>query len=148
MKFVKGSFYDEMEIMPYKERQEYYRERVKWIVEHAYKYSSAIKAIMDEAGVNPTDIKSLKDLERIPITSKDDLVRLQKEAPPFGGFVTVPVNQLKSICMSPGPIYNTPGNDDTYLRRVEKSYFGCGLRPGDILIKYFFLSRISNGDTA
>lgn len=137
MKFVKGSFYDEMEIMPYKERQEYYRERVKWIVEHAYKYSSAIKAIMDEAGVNPTDIKSLKDLERIPITSKDDLVRLQKEVPPFGGFVTVPVNQLKSICMSPGPIYNTPGNDDTYLRRVEKSYFGCGLRPGDILINTF-----------
>lgn len=132
-----SSYYDKLEIMPYKERQEYYDEKVRWVVEYAYKCAPAIRAKMDQAGVAPSDIKSLKDLEKIPITSKDDLVRMQRESPPFGGVVTVPINQLKSICMSPGPIYNTPGNDDTYLRRVEKSYFGCGLRPGDILLNTF-----------
>lgn len=130
-------YYDKLEIMPYKEKQTYYDEKVRWIVEHAYKYAPAIKVKMDQAGVTPSDIKSLKDLEKIPITSKDDFVRMQRESPPFGGVLTVPLNQLKSICMSPGPIYNTPGNDDTYLRRVEKSYFGCGLRPGDILLNTF-----------
>jgi phenylacetate-CoA ligase len=133
-----SSYYDnKLETMPYKEKQKYYDEKVRWIVEHAYKYAPAIRAKMDRAGVTPSDIKSLKDLEKIPITSKDDLVRMQRESPPFGGILTVPINQLKSICMSPGPIYNTPGNDDTYLRRVEKSYFGCGLRPGDILLNTF-----------
>jgi phenylacetate-CoA ligase len=132
-----SSYYDEIETMPYVEKQKYYDEKVRWIVEHAYKYAPAIKAKMDQAGVTPSDIKSLKDLEKIPITSKDDFVRMQKENPPFGGVLTVPLNQLKSICMSPGPIYNTPGNDNTYLRRVEKSYFGCGLRPGDILLNTF-----------
>jgi len=130
-------YYDKLETMPYKEKQKYYDEKVRWIVEHAYKYAPAIKAKMDQAGVTPSDIKSLKDLEKIPITSKDDFVRMQRESPPFGGVLTVPLNQLKSICMSPGPIYNTPGNDDAYLRRVEKSYFGCGLRPGDILLNTF-----------
>jgi phenylacetate-CoA ligase len=132
-----SSYYDKLEIMPYKERQKYYDEKVRWVVEHAYKCAPAIRAKMDQAGAAPSDIKSLKDLEKIPITSKDDLVRMQRESPPFGGIVTVPINRLKSICMSPGPIYNTPGNDDTYLRRVEKSYFGCGLRPGDILLNTF-----------
>src|SRR4030042_76012 len=130
-------YYDKLETMPYKEKQKYYEEKVRWIVEHANKYAPAIKAKMDQAGVTPSDIKSLKDLEKIPITSKDDFVRMQRESPPFGGVLTVPLNQLKSICMSPGPIYNTPGNDDAYLRRVEKSYFGCGLRPGDILLNTF-----------
>lgn len=131
-------YYDsQQETMPLKERQAYYDEKVRWIVKHAYNYAPAVKAKMDQAGVTPSDIQSLKDLEKIPITSKDDFVRMQREHPPFGGVLAVPLNQLKSICMSPGPIYNTPGNDDAYLRRVEKSYFGCGLRPGDILMNTF-----------
>lgn len=133
----KGSFYDDLETMSLEARQKYCNEKLRWIVKHAYGQAPAVRAKMDEAGVGPEDIRSLKDLEKIPITSKDDLVGLQKKDPPFGGFVTVSPNRLQSICMSPGPIYNTPGNDEPYLRRVERSYFGCGLRPGDILVNTF-----------
>ena len=132
-----SSFYYDLETMPLEARQKYSNEKLRWIVKHAYEQAPAVRAKMDTAGVGPEDIRSLKDLEKIPITSKDDLVGLQKKNPPFGGFVTVSPNRLQSICMSPGPIYNSPGNDDTYLRRVEQSYFGCGLRPGDILVNTF-----------
>lgn len=138
MTVTETSYYDhKQETMSFKERQAYYDEKVRWIVEHGYQYAPAVKAKMDHAGVSPADIKSLKDLERIPVTSKDELLRLQKEAPPFGGFLTVPMNQLKAICMSPGPLYNSPGLEDSYMRRIEKSYFGCGIRPGDILLNTF-----------
>lgn len=44
---------------------------------------------------------------------------------------------LGSICLSPGPTYNSPCNDESYRRRVEKAFFGCGLRAGDILVNTF-----------
>jgi len=132
-----AAFYDDRETMTAEARREYYDGRVRWIVEHAYRHAPGVRTKMEQAGVVPAEIRSVKDLERIPITSKDDLVRLQKESPPFGGFATVPPNKLTTICMSPGPTYNSPGADDSYLKRVEKAFFGCGLRPGDILVNTF-----------
>ena len=138
MSSTERSYYDsKQETMPFKARQAYYDEKVRWIVEHGYQHAPAVKAKMDQAGVSPQDIHSVKDLEKIPVTSKDELMQLQKENPPFGGFLTVPVSQLQSICMSPGPLYNSPGLEDSYLRRVEKAFFGCGIRPGDILLNTF-----------
>jgi phenylacetate-CoA ligase len=133
----KSAFHDDREAMPAGARQEYYDARVRWVVDHAYRNAPGVRAKMDQAGVAPGDVRSVRDLEKIPITSKDDLVRLQKERPPFGGFATVAPNQLGAICMSPGPTYNSPGNDDSHLRRVEQAFFGCGLRPGDILVNTF-----------
>jgi phenylacetate-CoA ligase len=90
MAFMGSPYYDELENMPYKKRQEYYDDKVRWIVEHAYRNAPTVRAKMDQAKVAPSDIKSVKDLEKIPITTKDDLLRLQKEDPPFGGFPPVP----------------------------------------------------------
>jgi phenylacetate-CoA ligase len=132
-----SSYYEDLEVMPHTEKRSYYDEKVRWVIEHAYKHAPAVREKMDRAGIAPSDIKSVEDMTKIPITSKDDLVGMQKKDPPFGGLLTVPINRLKSICMSPGPIYNTPGNDETYLRRIEKSFFGCGVRPGDILLNAF-----------
>lgn len=132
-----SSLYDDREAMPDDERRQLYDTKIRWVVEHAYRYAPAVRAKMEAAGVAPADVRSVKDLERIPITSKDDLVRLQRESPPFGGFATVPKSQLGSLCMSPGPTYNSPGNDESYRRRVERAFFGCGLRRGDILLNTF-----------
>lgn len=134
---ARSAFYDDRETMGPAARRQLYDAKVRGIVEHAYRYAPGVRAKMEAAGVTPADVGSVKDLERIPITSKEDLIRLQKESPPFGGFATVPPNQLSSICMSPGPTYNSPGNDESYRRRVERAFFGCGLRPGDILVNTF-----------
>ncbi len=137
MIFAGRSFYDDLEAMSRTQKRDYYDEKVRWIVRHAYEHAPAIREKMDLAGVGPSDIQSVDDMTKIPITSKDDLIGMQKKDPPFGGLLTVPLNRLKSICMSPGPIYNAPGSDETFLRRVEKAYFGCGVRPGDILLNAF-----------
>ncbi len=131
------AFYDEREAMAAEARREEADAKARWIVEHAYQHAPGVRAKMQQAGVSPADIRGVRDLERIPITSKDDLVRLQKETPPFGGFATVPPSRLSTLCLSPGPTYNSPGADESYLRRVEKAFFACGLRPGDILVNTF-----------
>ena len=54
------------------------REGLKWTVGHAYKNSSFYKKKLDKAGIRPEDIRSLKNIEYLPFTDKDDL---QQEYP-------------------------------------------------------------------
>ena len=55
---------------------------------------------MDSVGLKPKDIQTLKDLEKLPITKKADLVELQKKNPPFGGFEAVPLQKSeKDLCL-------------------------------------------------
>lgn len=127
----------DLERMSPRERRDYYDAKVGWIVEHAWSAAPAVRAKLEQAGLTPADVRSVADLARVPITSKDDLVRLQKESPPFGGFTAARPGDLRIICMSPGPTYNSPGADESYLRRVESAFRACGLRPGDVLVNTF-----------
>lgn len=45
----------------------------KWTVNHAYNGSEFYRRRLDEAGVKPEDIKTLKDLERLPFVTSQDL---------------------------------------------------------------------------
>ncbi len=46
---------------------------LKWTVSHAYNNSSVYRRKLDEAGVDPTKIRSLDDLYRLPFTTAQDL---------------------------------------------------------------------------
>lgn len=46
---------------------------LKWTVSHAYNNSSVYRQKLDEAGVDPTKIRSLDDLYRLPFTTAQDL---------------------------------------------------------------------------
>jgi len=50
-------------------------ECLKWTVGHAYNNSPFYKKKFDNAGLRPEDIRSLKDIEHLPLTDKDDLQR-------------------------------------------------------------------------
>jgi phenylacetate-CoA ligase len=79
---------------------------------HAYVRSPAVREIFDGAAIDPGALQGLADLAALPITTKDDLLRRQAEAPPFGGFCTVPVEELDRVYVSPGPIYDPSGAVD------------------------------------
>ena len=99
-----AGFYDEAsETMPVVEREKLINQRLQRIVNYAYQNAPTFKEELDKAGVSPSEISTVKDLEKIPVIGKEDLVRLQKEKPPFGGLLTVPVETLRRIYISPGP---------------------------------------------
>lgn len=95
-----------MKQMSRAEREKHLSEKLRHIIKHAYDNAPAIKKKFDASGIKPNDIRTIKDLEKVPITSKDEMVRLQNENPPFGGFLTVPLEKLEKIFMSPGPLYD------------------------------------------
>ena len=92
-------------------------EKLKQFIEYAYEHAPAVKTKFDQAGIKPSDITGVKDLINVPVTSKDELFRLQRQTPPFGGFLAVPPEQLQHIFVSPGPIYSLAYMDE-YIRPV------------------------------
>ena len=55
------------------ELQQHQLQGLQWTVAHAYEGSPLYRKKLDEAGVNPGDIRSLDDIARLPFTTADDL---------------------------------------------------------------------------
>lgn len=111
-------------------------QRIQELVEHAYHHAPAITKMMDDAGVKPSDIQSAADLAKIPVLSKDELVEIHKENPPFGGFLTIDPADLPRIYISPGPIYDPqPPSDDPEALLAPFKYIG--LERGDKVLNTF-----------
>ena len=125
-----------LETMLQKKRLEYLNQKLRGIIQYAYKNSQAFKNKMDSAGLKPKDIQTIKDLEKIPITKKTELMELQKRNPPFGGFEGVPITEMRRIFISPGPIYEPGEMEFNELGWAQGMYAG-GFRPGDIVINTF-----------
>ncbi len=122
--------------MPQKKRLEYLNQKLRGIIHYAHKHSIVVKNKMDSVGLKPKDIQTLKDLEKIPITKKTELMELQKKNPPFGGFEALPITELRRIYISPGPIYE-PGEADYDELGWAQGMVAAGFRPGDLAINTY-----------
>ena len=125
-----------LETLPHKKRIEYLNRKLRGVVQYACKNSIAIKNKFDSVGLKPRDIQTIKDLEKIPITKKTELMELQQKNPPFGGFEGVPITEMRRIFISPGPIYEPGEIEFDELGWAQGMYAG-GFRPGDIVINTF-----------
>jgi phenylacetate-CoA ligase len=131
-----GYFREELETMPWPEKKTYLEGRLREIVRYAYEHARAFKEKLDSVGLKPDEIETIEDLEKIPVTKKADLVELQKRNLPFGGFVGVPVEELRRIYVSPGPIYEPGEREYDEIAWAQGLYAG-GFRPGDIALNTF-----------
>jgi len=127
-----GEFFDELEIMSAAEREDYLNQRLAETVAHDYRHAPAAKEILDKAGITPDQIRTVKDLEKLPITRKTDLIELQKTNPPYGGFLTIPAEDVDRVFLSPGPLYEPIQHAG--IQWFAKSFWAAGFRKGDIVI--------------
>lgn len=87
----------ELETMPREKIREIQLEKLKWTVKRCYDNVPYYKQIMDEKKVRPEDIRSLDDIRRLPMTTKDDL----RKNYPFGLFAS-PKKDIIEIHASSG----------------------------------------------
>ena len=126
-------FSSEIERIDRKELRAMQLERLKHIVRYAYENVSMYKKRFDEIGLKPEHIKSLKDIENIPYTTKDDL----RDHYPYGLFA-VPMKQIVRLHASSGTtgkptvILHTQRDLDQWADAVARCLYMAGLRPGDI----------------
>jgi len=134
-RFKRGEFYDELETMPPARRQRYLNRRLAQAVELAYHKALSARALLDGAGLGPDDIKTVRDLEKLPITRKTDLLELEKKHPPYGGFLTIPPEDVERVFVTPGPLYEPM--QVASIRWFAKAFWAAGFRKGDIVTNTF-----------
>ncbi|MCA3213329.1 MAG: AMP-binding protein [Burkholderiales bacterium] len=94
--------------------------------------------------IDPRAIDSRAALAQLPLLRKSELTRLQKESPPFGGFVPGPVQAYGRLFSSPGPIYESEGrHDDPW--RAARGLYAAGFRAGDIVLNTFSYHLVPGG---
>ena len=111
-------------------------ERLKEIVRHAYENSPTMRQRFDEAGLTPDDVQHISDLEKLPVLSKDAVVRMQRDDPPFGGLLAAPLSEIKHIYFSPGPLYepDPSKHDPTHVPMVQEALRQSGFVAGDVVL--------------
>ena len=85
------------ECMSNEKKEELQLKRLQKVLKRAYENVPFYKKRFDENNIKPEDIKTLKDIEMIPLTTKDDL----REAYPFGMFA-VPRKEIVEVHTSSG----------------------------------------------
>ncbi len=130
-----GEFFDRLEVMSAEARERYVNRKLPQAIKHAYQYAPAVKKIFNEAGVSPDQIRKTRDLERLPIIRKTDLIELQKANPPYGGFLTTPPEEVERVFLSPGPVYEPIQHAG--IKWFAKSFWAAGFRKGDMVINTF-----------
>ena len=88
------------------------------------------------AGVDARAVDSRAALARLPVLRKSDLLALQKDSPPFGGFNATPPAKVRRLLMSPGPIFEPEGHGKDFAG-VARAMFAAGFREGQIVLNCF-----------
>jgi phenylacetate-CoA ligase len=126
------------------DRRKNLNKKLTLIVSHAYRHAPAFKAKMDRAGVKPSEVKTIKDLDKIPVTAQSEMVSLQTENPPFGGFLTIPIEKLERIFVSPGPLYE-PIRIGDFAKAAAEALSVFGIRKGDRVLNTFSYHMVPAG---
>ncbi len=106
------------------------------LVAHAWERAPGVRRRLERAGLAPGDFRGEADLARLPVIKKAEMPDLQRADPPFGGFCTVPLSQVRKIFLSPGPIME-PMGPEVGAWHLEAGLYAGGFRPGDVVLNTF-----------
>ncbi|MFL5265621.1 MAG: phenylacetate--CoA ligase family protein [Stellaceae bacterium] len=129
-----AQFYDTLETRDPAEREAAMMGALPQIIAAAKERSPAYRRLL--TSVHPKDIIDRRSLAELPLTRKSSLIELQRQDPPFGGFVAAPLSELRRVFVSPGPIYEPEGRRSDYWR-FARALFAAGFRAGDLVHNTF-----------
>ena len=120
--------------------------RLRWSVRHAYDNVAHYRTALDAAGVHPSEITTLQDLARLPLTTKADL----RENYPFGMFA-VPREQVARVPASSGTtgkptvVGYTRDDVDMWADVMARSIRAAGGRAGHVMHNAFGYGLFTGG---
>ncbi|MEA3025684.1 MAG: hypothetical protein QOF91_969 [Alphaproteobacteria bacterium] len=125
--------YDALETRDPAARERALFARIPEAIAHAMRAPGWAKQL---AGVDAKSVTSRAVLARLPLLRKSDLLSLQKDNPPFGGFNVISPGKARRLHMSPGPIFEPEGQGVDF-GGAARALFAAGFRPGDIVHNSF-----------
>ncbi|MCX5894478.1 MAG: phenylacetate--CoA ligase [Proteobacteria bacterium] len=125
---------EEFETLPREALEALQLKRLRATVERVYATVPFYKKKFDEMGIKPSHIKTLKDLQILPFTVKNDL----RDNYPFGLF-SVPMEQVVRVHASSGTtgknivVGYTKRDIDTWAELIARTLSCAGVHRGDIV---------------
>lgn len=128
------------ETMPRAQLDKLHLQRVQALAHYAYENTPFYRKKFDNAGLKPSDIRSLDDLKRkVPITDKSEIIELQQQRPPYGDTLALPMDFVAHHCETSGttglPLAIPYSTYDSvrYGESWVYGFWGLGIRPSDTL---------------
>ena len=129
----KGIF-SKLEVQSHESRTSFISDFLPKLIETAKRKTLGFKENLE--AINPKDIKTVEDLQMIPVLRKSELSNKQKLFPPFGGFERTEQQNTTHFFQSPGPIYE-PGTRGSDWGRFAPFLYATGVRKGMVLQNCF-----------
>lgn len=125
---------EEIETLPRQGLESIQLKRLQHLVARVYETVEPYRQKMDDVGVLPKDIKTLKDLQKLPFTLKEDL----RDNYPFGMF-TLPLEDIVRVHASSGTtgkstvVGYTKKDIDTWANLMARALACAGATRGDMV---------------
>ncbi|HCO89954.1 MAG TPA: AMP-binding protein [Alphaproteobacteria bacterium] len=110
----------------------------------AAKKAPGLKSRFTAAGFDPAAVTSVADLSRLPVMKKEELLKIQRENPPFGGFLASDLKDVGRIYVSPGPIFE-PALSGGGGHGLDLLFKAAGVGPGDIILNTWMYHLVPAG---
>ncbi len=132
---------EERETMSPKDREKIILERLKYQLDCVYNKVPFYHKLYDQHNFKPSDVKTLEDFTtKVPIIDKKMLLKDQRENPPFGSYLGVPLEDVVRINGSAGTTTGVPtyyGISKKDWERIAEAEAMCiwatGIRPSDVV---------------
>jgi len=136
----------EAECQPREEREKLQSERLRETVRRCYEHVPAYRKKLDEAGIRPSDIRSIADLKYLPFTTAADL----RDGYPFGMFArplseVVRVHSSSGTTGKPKVVGYTQKDVDTWAEVMARTLACGGAGPHDIIQNAFGYGMFTGG---
>jgi len=110
----------------------------KLILNHAYQNSQFFKEKMKKVNLTPDDITDIKQISKIPMSNKEELLNAQFKNPPWGNLLMLPINKISTILVSiidkkPFLIPTSSKEATTTGNISSKALYSAGIRKKDII---------------
>lgn len=134
------------EAMSLDEMQDFQLKQLRQTVAWVYEKVPFYKNKLDDLGINPSDIKGLTDLAKLPFTIKNDL----RDNYPFG-LCAVPMQDVVRVHASSGttgkPITGpyTADDLDQWSNCMARNLYAAGVRSNDILQNSYGIGLFTGG---
>ena len=145
-----NQLFDKKESWGKRKRKSHQDKALVEMVKLGYEKSASVKKMLDDNNINPAAIKSREDLECLPVTSREKLVEMEQQQPPYAGLDN-PDIAIDRIFTSPGPVYEPHLSETDCL--WARAFFAAGIGPKDVvpgvtvILSYAFCEQVTLGLT-
>ena len=146
-------YLSEFESMSRQEIIDYQWKRLKHQLKYVWESNPFFRQRFEAQGITPDDIKSPEDFsKKIPLMEKKDLISDQKNHPPYGERLGVPLNKVVQTHVTSGTsglgqeVYGcTQADVDRVGAMWALHYYWAGLRRGDAILHCFPIATMTAG---